>query len=285
MGAYETWLEAKKRLDATKHEDEREWLGQTVRHLQPAALEDYLEEFVRSNMDMYEDAVALDDDGVRTFLAVLDEIRGTPAKGEVEKTRSAMRSLADDALAKLSRLNYTGAHTHFEVIEDAQLVLNEVLHGRAFPVLERFRCPSVYQGGDLTVPVRCINQLPHEDPHLWRDAHGVAETWRDEQSVNPPKPYDDPNRCQSLSAGSAERCILVRDHIGRHSSGGDGPLSWPNAEELSGHPVRSDDGQCGAAYTGGPPADVQRVCVRAKRHAGLHRDETGARWPQEGSGA
>lgn len=260
MGAYETWLEAKKRLDATKHEDEREWLGQTVRHLQPAALEDYLEEFVRSNMDMYEDAVALDDDGVRTFLAVLDEIRGTPAKGEVEKTRSAMRSLADDALAKLSRLNYTGAHTHFEVIEDAQLVLNEVLHGRAFPVLERFRCPSVYQGGDLTVPVRCINQLPHEDPHLWRDAHGVAETWRDEQSVNPPKPYDEPANL--------------------------GPLKVDlDAEELSGHPVRSDDGQCGTAYTGGPPADVQRVCVRAKRHAGLHRDETGARWPQEGSGA
>lgn len=110
--------------------------------------------------------------------------------------RQEIADHVDNALRAMKHLNYTGEHTHFEVLDDVRTVLAEVLQGRAIPLLERFRCPSIahLQGVGQK---RCSLQLPHDGLHraVTHDTAAgtpVWKSWTDEESDNPPKSYDEP---------------------------------------------------------------------------------------------
>lgn len=235
MGAYETWRETKKMLDEGRAESRpgAEYLESVLAGLRPTALKDYLEMFA-------DDGRSVDSESIAEFLTGLDELRA-PSTVELRRMQDDLKTQAWKVLESMKRLNWTGDHTYADALNDAKQVLGAVFRGEPFPKLERFRCPSRYKGGDLTAEVQCQVQLPHGDPHLWRDDHGFAATWTDEQSINPPKPYaeqiDAVDRCTSEHTfqrgrlkGNTYRCALTAGHEGGHESAGGS--NWRNIEQL-----------------------------------------------------
>lgn len=216
MGAYKTWQEAKLRL---AEEPGSEHLQAVVDYLQPAALEDYLTDFIGHNFSYSDEIPLLQTEDVPEFLAGLDEIRGMPAKGEVDKAKRALVLEIEKRVHALRKMNWTGEHLYGDAVDDALTVINSVAQGQPFPKLERFRCPSLWDSN-----TRCQHQLPHGGNHRYDSGDGERHViWTDEQSVNPPKNYDaEPEklpdrlvrRCRSL--GGAERCDLNEAHDGRH---------------------------------------------------------------------
>jgi hypothetical protein len=234
--AYDDWQEARKRLDANPADA---FLTNVEQTLRPLAIHALCERLVGEGWSYDDEVVSLDESEVATFLADLDQLRGTPKSGEVEREVSKMRVAVDSALAGMARLNYTGDHTHFEVLEDAQYVLNEVLHGRPFPKLERFRCPSRRKARNNKV--QCEHQLPHEGFHFNAKS---GESWTDEQSLNPPVPYVDGVQdlcpCVLLTAGGSVRCSLPAGHGPDHRA--ETGMTWHNdydPEADKGSPVKT----------------------------------------------
>jgi hypothetical protein len=229
-GWYDGWREAKKRLES---EPDDTFLQNLVDNLRGLALQEYVEQFAYVNGYEYPEQTShITEQTVTDFLVGLDELR------EGAKGRPELRAVLS-ALTEMERLNYTGDHTHFEVLADARVVLGEVLHGRPFPKLERFRCPSLHEGARGTV-FRCVFQLPHGNEHEGHGADSGVVRWADEQSVNPPVPYvdgvqakpyadkiDSPDRCTSAHTfdrgplkGSTYQCSLLIGHPGKHESAG-----------------------------------------------------------------
>lgn len=266
--AYDDWQEARKRLSSNPSDA---FLTNVEQTLRPLAIHDLCERLVGAGWHCDDEAIALDDSQVASFLSELDQLRGMPVVGEVEREASKMRVAVDSALAGMARLNYTGDHTHFEVLDDARQVLNEVLHGRPFPKLERFRCPSIYETS-VAGPYQCTLQLPHECSHTAETAYG-PKTWTDKESKNPPVPYEDPSTdpcpCTFYRSGVPRvSCMLPAGHGPDHRA--EDGTTWVNdyqpdrdAEELDGHPVR----RCSEWFD----AAAQRGrCEHNEGHSGPH---------------
>jgi hypothetical protein len=235
--AYEAWRDTK---EALAEEPDSAYLRKVEEALRPAALLGYLAGF--RGLDGNEEPLECDAEEAETFLAGLDKLRA-PTHTDLWKLRAEMRIVAANALVALSRMNWTGEHTYGEALEDAEQALKEVLNGRPFPKLDRFRCPSLFDVPRQVVPatgvrqLRCQLQLPHDSDHRY----GV-HTWTDEQSVNPPQNHDE-----------------ERDSSSK-------PHHLPT------------DGPCGKPWTSADPDGG--ACIRPKIHDGLHRDEAGHRWSQ-----
>lgn len=303
--AYDDWRETRLRLKA---EPDSVYLMRVENSLRPAALTAWLERFA-------EDAVIQDDDGDREsnialvsaekqskFLAVLDDLR-QPAY-RPDETRAGMQRQVSEALTAMRKLPWTGDHLYGDALDDASLVLRAVLAGKKMPVLERFRCPSLYQAKKAPLPIRCERQLPHEGKH---SVANVGE-WTDEQSVNPPKNYDEPpksSRCgasveySTAGESSTQYCKRPIGHDGNHMS--PSGVSWTagvriqtsNPDPVNRPPVELTDEQLDDLATEvfgdgeccvqnpkdvGHPREISAHCVRAKAHGGLHRDADGIRW-------
>lgn len=252
--AYDDWRETKLRLKA---EPDSVYLMRVENSLRPAALTAWLERFA-------EDAVIQDDDDDRQssialvsaekqgkFLAVLDELRQPTYRPD--ETRAAMQRQVSEALTAMRKLPWTGDHLYGDALDDASLVLRAVLAGKPTPQLERFRCPSQYRinGDQLLNPVCCTLQLPHASQHLYSDAAGNSWSWTDEQSINPPKSYDEPEDRPPVELTGEQLDDLAAEVFG--------------------------DGECGAVNPN-PVRHGKSICVRAKQHGGLHRDADGIRW-------
>lgn len=170
------------------------------------AIKDYFGHIAGELYDPTEEVVDTpDDDQVSEFLRDLDALR------ETDKLTDRALTEALDALKAMELLNYTGDHTHFEVLADARQVLSAVMLGKPMPSLERFRCPSKYRRSSGEI-VQCVLQLPHEGNHNEGkpDSAGVNRTsWSDEASLIPPKSYDLPaDPCPILY------CTLTANHNG-----------------------------------------------------------------------
>lgn len=209
--------------------------------------------------------------------AALEEFEASgPA---VADQRAELMERVDASLRAMKHLNYTGEHTHFEVLDDVRQVLAEVLQGRAIPMLDRFRCPSLYKR-NKSMLVRCELQLPHGETHTYRDGSETTYTWTDEQSQNPPVPYETPgvevappapaSVCQSFHVLQYEDgtprnatvyCNQLAGHPGLHQSAS--AHQW-------GHPT------CSAQ----PAEDSEIYCGREPGHKGMHSSAQGGTWPQ-----
>jgi hypothetical protein len=275
--AYDTWREAKKRLGEAGASGESAFLHTVEEHLRPAALTDFLERFVRENQDMYDDAVAISAEDETRFLTELDELR-QPTYRE-DETRAEMQIQVSKVLTDMRQLNWTGDHTYGDALDDASLMLRAVLAGRPAPRLERFRCPSQYHDVIAHKLYRCKLQLPHDGNHSWADENSRGELvgpirWTDIESVNPPKSYNEPapDVCGFKYNGLV--CELQSGHTGHH-------LDTRNGGEshfVGAEPLKSDDGLCAKPNPLDAARPEPRCCVRPKRHAGMHRDQSDARW-------
>jgi hypothetical protein len=233
--AYEAWQETKRRL---ADEPDSTYLQRVEESLRPSALEAYLERFIGEHAawdDQEEASYGLVTSGsVQAFLEGLDELRQPTVRPD--EVRAEVARQVDDVLGRMKRLNWTGAHDLYgDALDDARVIVRHVLSGKTgWPVLERFRCPSLF--GKKGNPVRCELQLPHGDSHRYQEAG-----WTDEESTNPPVPYDS------------------------------------DAEELSGHPVRKADRlKCAASLT---TNEATLRCDEPAGHTGDHIDESvKARW-------
>lgn len=299
--AYEAWQETRRRLaggypaGTTLTPEAAEYLQQIEESLRPAALTAYLASF--RGLDIYEEPLECTPEQAEKFLADLDELRQPQYKPD--ETREQMRFEIGKALDAMKRLNWTGDHTYGDALSDAGQVLHSVLSGKGFPKLERFRCPSEYGSkARQNERVRCELQLPHESKHQARNTAGGEDfTWTDEpfaQTRQAPAPYDEPKvaepskRCRSIEpAGGVLQCEYVPHLTPEHVNG---DVSWSTGRKQENpdpinrplvvdHPVRSDDGVCGALNTG-PSKRPNSVCVRVKGHRGLHHDEDEMRWRQ-----
>lgn len=291
--AYQAWRETREHL---KQEPDSTFLQRVEESLRPAALLAFLGSF--RGMDTYEEPLGCEPDEAEAFLAKLDELRQPTYRPD--ETRAEMQRQVSEALTAMRKLPWTGDHLYGDALDDASLVLRAVLAGKKMPVLDRFRCPSEYGSkARQNERVRCELQLPHESKHQARNtAGGEGYMWTDEQSVNPPKNYDEPEVCGNRLRSDV--CVLPKDHDGRHSTAGDAPLSWPNSIgvfspfnnpdpinrppiELTGEQLDDlaaevfGDGECGAVNPN-PVRHGKSICVRAKAHGGLHRDADGIRW-------
>lgn len=188
--AYQAWRRTKELL-AGDHSEETELSAETIgfldmaeEALRPAALLAFLGSF--RGLDTYEEPLECTPDQAEAFLAELDDLRQPTYRPD--ETRAEMQRQVSEALTAMRKLPWTGDHLYGDALDDASLVLWAVLAGKKMPVLERFRCPSLYQAKKAPLPIRCELQLPHEGKH---SVANVGE-WTDEQSVNPPKNYDEP---------------------------------------------------------------------------------------------
>jgi hypothetical protein len=148
------------------------WLGKHKAHL-----EDLIDE--------HDDGYRMEDIAPAIVRALEEFEASAPA---ITDQRSELMERVDNSLRAMKHLNYTGEHTHFEVLDDVRQVLAEVLQGRAIPMLDRFRCPSIRASDG----VRCQLQLPHEGTHQRSDG-SVKSSWTDGYSSNPPKSNDEPD--------------------------------------------------------------------------------------------
>lgn len=262
--AYEAWkqLQARKagRPDPTLESEA--FLALMEENLQPAALKDFLES--HAGLDGNEDPITYSDEEIREFLRDLDELRKLSTH-ELDVLRNKLLVEVYEALRRMKRLNYTGDHTHFEVLEDAWVVLQAVLVGKPMPKLERFRCPSKYSVGARLF--QCDHQLPHGGNHLSThpsNGMGAQVSWDDEQSVNPPVPYVDPHpgpapalrQCEAERVG--DRCEMPIGHEGDHSTR-DGNVTWTAGEV----------GTCGQTRDG------LGKCLKLPNHFGEHQSFIG----------
>lgn len=299
--AYEAWRRTKDLL-AGDHSEERELSAETIGYLdmaeealRPAALLGYLDTNCRRfDSERYDPEDRATDADVREFLSGLDELRA-PNQREIEQLRAEIFNPAIGQVERLRKMNWTGDHTYGDALDDVREVLLAVWERKPFPVLERFRCPSIRKGSPAGW--RCELQLPHDGPHKVTDP---LETWTDEQSVNPPKNYDEPAEIcgQRFCSGEYEEtCTLSEGHDLPHIGT---KITWTSAnswnpiitdqqldkiaDEVFGNPdpinrstAEDTDGQCGAENpsTSGMPGGT---CVRPKKHKGPHRDAAGMRW-------
>lgn len=232
-GAYNAWKSAHLALDGElAHlaldgelgEDLKGALELAADALREPAKRQRVSDLLRSYAAHVRGDIDEDDDGYRE-----EDFAGLVADALSEFEQAAPASAPDglptrvlDALKAMEHLNYTGEHTHFEVLTDARQVLAEVMRGRAIPKLERFRCPSLYENG-----VRCQLQLPHEDKHRNQDTSGKGVSWSDREAANPPKSYDEPGPCgdkhtfrRGMLAGKTYTCNREAGHGGQHESKG-----------------------------------------------------------------
>lgn len=225
MNTYDLWKVSVQLAEEATSEVERTHHYAVAGVLRGDAVKDYFSHIAAALVEYPEGIDTPDDSQVMEFFRDLDALR-TPPKPELDKLTDRALIKGLDALKAMESLNYTGDHTHFEVLADARQVLAAVMTGKpTIPKLERFRCPSTYvrhAGGTETV--RCMFQLPHEGNHR-EGGDGTAATartsWADEAAVNPPKSYDGPSsECSATGTlGDSPRvAICVRDegHTGAH---------------------------------------------------------------------
>lgn len=217
MSTLSAWHETKRLLDSGEADGQRAYLEAVLVGLQPAALLEYLEANCRSfDSERYDDEDRADTTDVREFLAGLDELR-QPQYRE-DETRTELQRLVTKTLGHMRELNWTGDHTYGDAITDAHELLRHVLAGKkGWPVLERFRCPSVRLKKFSGMQVRCMLQLPHDGAHFWTDVDLQGEmrnsvSWLDTASVNPPKNYS--TTCDAVQDGLV--CTLSPGHDGQH---------------------------------------------------------------------
>lgn len=238
-GWYETWREVKRRAQA---DPEDEFLQKLLGNIQEKAVHDYVES--HAGLDSYEDPIRYTREELQNYLDGLDEIRGTPKAGEVEKARSAAFFEASKALEVLSKLPWSGTNTYGEALEDGQAVIAALRAGKPAPKLERFRCPSEYKSGTGAFPTyRCSQQLPHDGKHFNADVSRGTIYWTDEQSVNPPT-----------------------------DAYGDSPQ--PESGEVQ-DPAFSKSSSCRVWQVG---MHARGICIRPVGHAGTHRRSDGTEW-------
>lgn len=188
MSAYEMWCRTKFKL---VEEPDSEYLQGVEQTLRPQALPDLLAMFAGELYDRYDEVTREPTQAeVDHLLTNLDLLRA-PSTAELDKMRADLVWAVDSCLQGMERMNYTGEHTHFEVLADARVLLAAVLAGKPVPQLERFRCPSLYKV-NKSVTVRCQKQLPHGEEHTYDQGSGDHLQWLDKQSLNPPVPYDAP---------------------------------------------------------------------------------------------
>lgn len=218
MDAYEIWRDTKS-LRASRPDD-AEYLDSVLTALQPAALKGYLE--AHAGLNGNEEPMTFDADEIAEFLAGLDELRAL-SEAELNDLKAQLMADALKALRTMRGLNWTGEHTYGEAIDDVEKVLDKVWRGEPFPKLERFRCPSLWQPD-----VRCQYQLPHGGNHKYDSGDGERHVvWTDEQSINPPKNYDEPIEiCGAHPYDSTSKdpigsavCVLPAGHSERHNDG------------------------------------------------------------------
>jgi hypothetical protein len=286
--AYQAWRETREHL---KQEPDSTFLQRVEESLRPAALLAFLGSF--RGMDTYEEPLGCEPEQAEEFLSQLDELRQPTYRPD--ETRAEMQRQVSKALTAMRKLPWTGDHLYGEALDDASLVLQHILAGKkGWPVLERFRCPSEYGStARQNERVRCELQLPHESKHRARNtAGGEGFMWTDEQSVNPPKNYDEQGSLTCNAEHEGLVCTLPPQHAGQHfdardqeywglKAGGRPPI------ELSGEQLDDlatevfGDGECGAVNPDLEPNPLRTgksICVRAKQHGGLHRDADGIRW-------
>lgn len=219
-----------------------EWATRTmIEHTAASALQDFVATFVDDHASTDYDSGALlveiDSEDVAQLLAGLDNLRA-PLPSVVEQERKqatdALAREVDDILNRMGQLNWTGDHLYGDALEDARVIVRHVLGGqKGWPVLERFRCPSLAVINEGEAPHRCNKQMPHADDHASDGGVGGATVcWTDEASLNPPVPYDAPEEstpicpsertCTKPSqlAGRTFRCHLPEDHAGEHQDNG-----------------------------------------------------------------
>lgn len=196
--AYDAWMAAKAALAGREiAEGLRSALELSVAALREPAKLAVVEGWLSKHKAHLEDLIDEHDDGYRmediapAIVRALEEFEDSgPA---LIDQRKELAERVDNALRAMKHLNYTGEHTHFEVLDDVRTVLAEVVQGRAIPELERFRCPSLREvkrdvAADTSAgQLQCTQQLPHPGPHC-----SGSYSWDDEHSINPPKSYDEP---------------------------------------------------------------------------------------------
>lgn len=222
MNTYELWKTSVQLAEDAATEAERAHHRAIAGVLRGDAIKDYFGHIADELYDPTEEVVDTPDDNqVNEFFRDLDALR-TPPQDELDRRTDGLPTRVLDALKAMEHLNYTGEHTHFEVLTDARQVVAEVMRGRAIPQLERFRCPSQVRNALGGGGLRCELPLPHDGDH---QASGVS--WTDAQSTNPPKSYDEPEPCgdkhtfrRGMLAGKTYTCIRETGHGGQHESRG-----------------------------------------------------------------
>jgi hypothetical protein len=261
--AYAAWRETKAHLDASikanDPDDVTAYYVRTEEALRPAALLGFLRSFRGLGND--EEPLGCDEWVAKEFLRDLDELRA-PTSVELSDMKAELMAACLKATSKMLRLNWTGDHTYADAIADVRTVLDKVFRGEPFPVLERFRCPSVCKDIGFG-QTRCVLQLPHEVEHKG----AIGHTWTDEQSINPPKSYDE----RPAFMPTEQQLDKLADEV----FGNPDPINRPKAEDTDGEDT---DGECGERRPGPPIGQERATCVRPKQHDGLHRDAAGMRW-------
>lgn len=214
---YDLWKASVQIAEDATTEAEREHHYAVASVLKVDAIKDYFLSIASELTEYAEEFHTPDAMQVSEFLENLDALRA-PTKLQQESMAPRALTIALDALKAMEGLNYTGDHTHFEVLADARQVLAAVMMGRPAPKLERFRCMSLYENG-----VRCQYQLPHDGAHRHVEG-GKGVDWTDAESSNPPKSYD---TCgdkytfkRGMLAGKTYTCAREAGHTGQHESKG-----------------------------------------------------------------
>lgn len=218
MSTYDLWKASVQLAEDATTEAERTHHYAVAGVLRGDAIKDYFRHIAGELYDPSEEVVDSPDNAqVSKFLADLDAIR-EPAKPVLQDKLSVA---ALDALKAMEHLNYTGEHTHFEVLADARQVLAAVMLGKPMPQLERFRCPSLLNPSspDAQAGPRCRQQLPHDGKHQWQGTDGKGVSWADEDSANPPTSYDDRPVFTTGGMIPAPEPIAVVDKIGVREDG------------------------------------------------------------------
>jgi hypothetical protein len=229
--AYNAWKAAHLALDGELGEDLKGALELAADALREPAKRQRVSDLLRSYAAHVRGDIDEHDDGYREedFAGLVADTLSEFEQAAPAAPASAPDGLptkALDAFKAMESLNYTGEHTHFEVLADARQVLAAVMLGKAIPRLERFRCPSIAHLAGIG-QTRCSLQLPHDGDHRAQthttDTGGVGvwKSWTDEESDNPPKSYDPPSdTCGSTRtlSGSSRVAVCARKdkHKGVH---------------------------------------------------------------------
>lgn len=217
--AYDAWKAAQQALAVG---DLSEGLESALQLSVAALREPAKQEAVRRLVRQY--SHFSDEELAREIVRTLEEFEQTaPALADLRRN---LATATQDALDLLAGKNWTGDNTYGEAIEDMQQVLGAVFTGRDFPKLDRFRCPSRCEvrvlSSDAAETIQCKYELPHDQPH-----HSGGHEWTDEQSVNPPKSYDEPGAHQYAlvcgAPGYQLTCSLLKGHEGSHAHNG---ITW-----------------------------------------------------------
>lgn len=221
--SYYLWKTSLQLAEDATTEGERTHHYAVAEALKADAIKDYFARIAGCLAEYPDEVNTPDNEQVSEFFRDLDALRA-PSTPEQDRLHDRALTKGLDALKAMELLNYTGDHTHFEVLADARRVLASVMLGNPMPQLARFRCPSVYENG-----LRCQLQLPHDSNHLHQSADGKGVSWTDEASDNPPKSYDVPmDMCGATGTLGGSRnglprvavCVRVDGHRGSHCDAG-----------------------------------------------------------------